>query len=163
MTFFNENQNTRTYTRFAFLCIIIGLLLSVDSFLGVPIIYKFWPLLLAVLSLGFVGIFIRRNNREPVFLAIGIYILCFTGVALYCNFTSWSNLKLVWPLFITFLGISFLSAFLFSHRRYPLLLLGLLFVSLSIVFFLVFSLGGQYWWTVFILVGLSVLLAEKMR
>jgi hypothetical protein len=163
MTFFSENQNSKTYTRFAFLLIVIGLLLSIDSFLGMPIVYKFWPLIIAVLAVGFLGIFIRRNRREPVFLSTSVYLICFTGLALYCNFTSWSNLRQVWPLFITFLGIVFLSIFLFYKRKYLFLLLGLLLLSLSAVFFLVFSLGGQYWWTVFILVGLSILIAEKRR
>ena len=163
MTFFSEEQNARTYTRFAFLLIITGMLLSIDTFLGTPVVYKLWPLLLMILSIGFIGIFIRRNKREPVFLGLGVYILCFTGIALFCNFTSWSFLKHLWPLYITFLGISFLVVFLFSRKKYALLLIGLLLLSLSAVFFVVFSLGSQYWWTIFILIGLSILIAERTR
>ncbi len=163
MTFYPQRQNAKTYSRFALLLIAVGLLLSIDSFLGVPMVYKLWPLLCAILSFGFIGIFLRRERREPVFLAIGVYILCFTGLALSCNFTSWSHQKDFWWLYLSFLGISFLSMFFFSKRKYVFLLLGLLLLSLSGVFFVVFSLGGQYWWTVFVLVGLSILIAERTR
>ncbi len=163
MTFYPRRQNTKTYSRFAFLLIAIGMLLSIDSFLGVPLVYKLWPLLCAILAFGFIGIFMRRGGREPVFLAIGIYLLCFTLLALFCSFTTWSYQKDFWPLYLSFLGISFLAMFFFSQKRYAFLLLGLLLLSLSGVFFVVFSLGGQYWWIVFILVGLSILIAERTR
>jgi len=163
MTFYSENQSAKTYTRFALMLICIGLLLSVDTYLGRPVVYKFWPIMIAVLAIGFIGIFLRRNKRETSFLGMGVYLVCFTAIALYCNFTSWANLKLLWPLFITTLGLSFVSMFFISRKKYVFLLLGLLFFSLSAVFFVVFSLGGQYWWIVFILVGLSILAAERIR
>ena len=163
MTFYSENQSAKTYTRFALMLICIGLLLSIDTYLGRPVVYKFWPVLIAILAIGFFGIFLRRNRREPAFMGLGVYLTCFTAIALYCNFTSWANLMLLWPLFITTLGLSFIAMFLFSQKKYAFLLLGLLFFSISAVFFVVFSLGGQYWWIVFILVGLSILVAERIR
>ncbi len=163
MTFYNENQSAKTYTRFSLLLIGIGLLLSLDTVLGRPIVYKFWPLLIAVAAVGFIGIFISRNRREPSFLGLGVYLACFAVLALYCNFTSWASLKLLWPLFIAALGLSFFAMLFFARKKYPFLLLSLLFFSLSAVFFVVFSLGGQYWWIVFILVGLSILVAERIR
>lgn len=164
MSFYNEEQSIKTYTRFALMLICVGALLSLDTFLGAPFVYKFWPVLIGILSVGFIGIYIRRDRREPMFLALGVYLLCFTALALYCNFTSWSTLSLTWPVFITFLGFCFIITFIFSTRKkYPFLLLGLLLVSLSVFFFLVFAISGQLWWTVFILIGISILIAERIR
>jgi hypothetical protein len=113
------------------------------------------------LAIGLLGIFAKTGRRSPVFLATGTYLLFFSGLALYCSFSSWARLGRLWPLFITFLGVVFLALHRFHSPRRFNLLAGLLLLSLSAVFGVLFTLGPQYWWTAFLLAGLSVLAAEK--
>lgn len=162
MSTINSSENT-TYRRLAIFLIIIGVLFAVDSFLKVSVFYKLWPVVILILGAGLVGIFIKRKASGVLYLAVGEYLICFSGLAFYCNFTSWRSMSRIWPLFIVFLGIVFVSLFLFHPKRRFLLLLGLLHFSLSIFFFLIFSLGSQFWWTIFILVGLSILVSGRFR
>lgn len=147
--------------RLAYLFIAIGLLVAVDSYLELFFVYKLWPLLVAMVGMGLIGIFVKGNARVPTFLVSGVYLVCFSGLALYCSFTSWAEIALLWPLFITFLGIVFLALFFFQENRRVYILLGLLLISLSVVFFLTQTLGANWWWTVLVLAGLSILFAEK--
>jgi hypothetical protein len=147
-------------TRLAILLLVIGLLFALDTFLELSVVYKFWPVLVAMTGVGLIGIFLKGNARVPMFLAAGVYLVCFSGLALYCNFTSWGATAELWPLFVTFLGVVFVGLFCFQKRRRVYLLVGLLLVSLSVVFYLTLNLSGRLWWTIFILAGLSILAAE---
>ncbi|MHC4661515.1 MAG: hypothetical protein ACYS8W_07480 [Planctomycetota bacterium] len=158
----NDLENV-TYRRLAILLIAIGVILAVDAFLGYSAAYKLWPVLILLPGIGFIGIFVKQKGRGALYLAIGEYLILFMGLALYCNFTSWRNLARIWPVFVTFFAIVLLSMFIFHHRNRFLFFLGLLLLFLSLFFFLVFSIGAQYWWAIFILVGLSILLSGKLK
>ncbi len=158
----NSFENT-TYRRLAIFLITIGLLFAVDSLLKLSIVYRLWPVVIAILGIGLVGIFLKRKAGGALYLAVGEYIICFSGLAFYCNFTSWQNMAQIWPLFIVSLGIVFITLFFFNQKRRFLLFLGLLVFSLSIFFFLILSFGSQFWWTIFILVGLSILLSGRIK
>jgi hypothetical protein len=149
--------------RFAILLIAGGCFVALDVIFHLSVISRLWPVFIVLWAIGFIGIFLRRDKREPAYLAIAIYFIAFSALALYCNFTSWGRLAYLWPLFITILGLVFIGLFLFHERRYLNILLGLLFVSLSVVFLLVFSLGARYWWSTLILAGLSILISEKFH
>ena len=162
MSTMKDFENT-TYRRLAIFLIMIGLLFAFDSLLRLSFIYKLWPVIILILGIGLVGIFVKRKASGDIFLAVGEYLICFSGLAFYCNFTSWRNMSEIWPLFIAFLGIVFVTLFILHSKKRFLLLLGLLHLSLSIFFFLIFSLTGQLWWTIFILVGLSILVSGRIR
>lgn len=149
--------------RLAVLLIVIGAAFAVDSALGLSVAHKLWPLLLTVIAVGLIGIFVKRNARGGLFLMAGVYLLCFSGLALYCNFTNWGILGELWPLFIAFLGLAFVVRFFAGGRKRGQLLLGLLLISIAVVLWLFFALSGGYWWIAFILVGLSLLVSEKAR
>ncbi|MFC1587248.1 hypothetical protein ACFL54_02965 [Planctomycetota bacterium] len=158
----NELENI-THTRLAILLIVIGLLFAADSLLGVSFAYKLWPLLIFMLGTGLVGIYLKRKAKGALYLAGGEYFILFSGLAFYCNFTSWQNLKHLWPIFVGFLGLVFITLFLFYRKKRFLLFLGLLLLSLSIFFLLIFSLGTQFWWIIFMLAGLSILVSGKSK
>ena len=158
-----HNLDTITNKRLALFFILIGLFFSVDYFLGVSIVYKLWPILLLNLGIGLIGIFTKLNKKEPLFLVVGEYLVLFSFLALYCNFTSWRLLAQMWPLFILFFGCVMITQFFFHKRNRLALFLGMVFSFLSIFFFLVFSVSGQYWWTIFIFIGLSILLSGMSK
>jgi len=151
-----------SYGRLGLLLTFIGTVLAFDSLVNIEM-HKFWPLLIFVLGVGFIGIYIRRSRREAMYIGIGTYLIGFSGLALYCNFTSWISLATFWPLFIGILGLSFTFGYFFGNRSPFLILSGLLALSLTIVFFFVFGLGQQLWWTVFVFSGISFLVFDKVR
>ncbi len=153
-------QENITYKRLAYILILIGLLLAFDSYMGVSIFLNLWPVLVLVLGIGFIGIYSKGRRRGFTYLVIGIYLILFTLLALYCNFTSWALISILWPIFITFLGIVFITIFIYKKTSRAMLFLGMLMVFLSLYFFVIFSIGSNAWWSIFMLVGLCILLSR---
>jgi hypothetical protein len=151
------------YRRLALILIVLGLLFAVDSYVGAAIVWRLWPLMITIMGVGFLGIFARRESREAPYLIVGVYLICFSALALYCNFTTWAVLAALWPLFVGFLGLSLLAAFIWHRRNRRTLLMGLLLASLAAGFFFVFSISGGLWWTIFVLAGASIRRAERAR
>ncbi len=159
----HESSGMSSYGRFGILLIVISALVAAEAFAELGFVYKLWPVLIFLLGIGFIGIYIRRARREAEYIGVGTYLVCFSGLALYCSFTSWTALSYLWPLFIGFFGFSFLMGYLFGKRAPLALLLGLLLVSICVVFFFVFGLEGQYWWTMFLLAGASFFIYDRVR
>lgn len=158
-----KNIGAQTYRRVGFLLIAIGTAYGVDSFFDIHIINRLWPVLITILGIGFLGIFIKRGKHEAAYLGTGVYLTGFSALALFCNFSSWGKLATYWPVFILFLGISFIGPFLFDRSKRLVLLIGLLLSSVAVVFYFIFNVSGTLWWTSFIFTGLSVLIAERAK
>lgn len=152
-----------SYGRLGILLSLIGVLLAIDSLVREVVLYKLWPLLLTVLGTGFIGIYLQRARREGSYFGVGIFITGLSGIFLYCNFVSWSVLATLWPIFITLLGLSMVTCYLFGKRRPAILLSGLLFLSLATAFYLIFSCNTRLWWSTFILAGCSFMIFDKAR
>ncbi|MFH1761253.1 MAG: hypothetical protein ABIA63_09155 [bacterium] len=159
----NPNSSPNSNTRFGVLLVIVGLFIALDVRYDFAIISRVWPVFVMVLGSGLLGIFLKRGRREPGYLGAGIYAVGFSFLAFYLNFTTWARLGQLWPVFIFFLGLVFLALFIFYDKKYVHILLGLMLISLSILFFLLFSLGGSCWWSIFVLTGLSILISEKLH
>ncbi len=159
----SSHYPTSSYGRLGILLTGIGTVLAVDTLADISFLYKLWPLLCTILGIGFIGIYLQRSRREASYVGLGTYMIGFSAVAVYCNFTSWSVLADLWPLFITLLGASMISGFAFGSRHPVVLLAGLLCVSVSAVFYLVFSLSDHLWWSVFILAGCSFYIFDRVR
>lgn len=162
MSITNDLENT-TFKRFAMLLIVVGTLLAIDSFFQLFVVYKLWPLLVLFLGTGFIGIFLKRKSRGALYLSVGEYLILFSFVALYCNFTSWRNLLFIWPVFIFALAIVFITHFFVYKKSRFVFFIGLSLMFLSIFFPLVFTLGSQSLWLVFIFLGLSILLSRNIK
>ncbi|MBN1577807.1 MAG: hypothetical protein JW913_14700 [Chitinispirillaceae bacterium] len=164
MTAIKSGRKTiSSYGRLGILLAGIGTVLAIDTMADLSVLYKLWPLLCTILGIGFIGIYLQRSRRESAYIGVGSFIIGFSGLALYCNFTSWSVLASFWPAFIILLGIAMIFGFIFGNRRPAILLTGLLFISLGTVFFMVFSLSHKLWWSIFILAGCSMLVFDKVR
>ena len=152
-----------SYGRLGILFAVVGTVLAVDGLAHLSILYKLWPLLCTILGMGFIGIYNQRARREASYVMVGSYIIGFSMLALYCNFTAWNNLDTLWPVFIALLGVSMITGFIFGNRQPGILLSGLLFISMATVFYLVFSLNHGLWWSIFILAGASFVIYDKVR
>jgi hypothetical protein len=158
-----RKKTISSYGRFGIMLAGIGAILAIDTMADLSVLYKLWPVLCTILGIGFIGIYLQRSRREASYMGIGLFIIGFSGLAIYCNFTSWSVLATCWPAFIVLMGIAMISGFIFGNRRPPILLTGLLFISLGVVFFMVFSLNHRLWWSIFIFAGCSFLIFDRVR
>ncbi|MHC4504277.1 MAG: hypothetical protein ACYTFI_13305, partial [Planctomycetota bacterium] len=134
-----------TYRRLGVLLIVVGLVAAAGAHLGLPVVFKLWPLLTLGLGIGFIGMFVGRRASGALFLGVGEYLVLFSGLALYCNFTSWRNLRHLWPVFIAFLGVVFATMLAIRRESRFLLFLALLFLLLSASPFVIFQSGSEYW------------------
>ena len=148
--------------RLAVFLIVIGVIFAVDSILKLSVAWKLWPLLLTIVAVGLIGIFVKRGGRSGGYLACGVYLLCFSGLAIYFNFTSWAMLSILWPAYIAFLGLAFMALFLDGGNRWTLLL-ALLLVSTALMFWLFLAFSAQLWWVAFILAGASLMVWEAIK
>ena len=158
-----SEKRLSSYGRLGILLACIGVLLAVDTMADLSFIYKLWPLITTILGIGFIGIYVRRSRRESAYISIGVYIICFSGLALYCSLTTWTALATLWPAFIAFMGLALVFGYYFGSRQPGMLLAGLLFLSLAILFFSIFALNQRLWWSIFILAGSSFLIFDKVR
>jgi len=152
-----------SYGRMGILLVAIGVLLAIDSFSRMNIMYKLWPMLCTVSGIGFIGIYQQRARREAAYIVVGSFLIQFSLLALYCNFTTWSALALFWPFFIGMFGVSMILGFIFGKRSPAMFLSGLLTLSAGTVFFLVFGLDPGLWWSIFFLAGGSFFVFDKSR
>ena len=69
----NANGLTKpVLVRLGVLLIVIGILLAVDTFFQLSVIYKLWPLLIAMLGGGLIAIFFKGRTRVSMFLVAGV-------------------------------------------------------------------------------------------
>jgi len=149
--------------RLGMILISLGIIFGLETLLKFQILYNLWPLILTNLGAGFISIFFKRERRDSIYLGIGVYIICFSILAFYCNFQTWEKLSVLWPSFIAFIGISYLFIYLFFARHPIYLFMIILFLSVSLVFFIVFSVNSKYWWIIFIFLGIAAFVTERKK
>lgn len=157
---FIPNSTKKTHIRFAVLLISTGFLIALTQYFESSILYKLWPLIPLIMSKGFITMFILRKKREPTFISVGVYLCCFSILAFYLNYTDWSQLSFLWPLFILFLSIVFFILFFFCEKRTLYLFMALVFLSITLSFFLLFQLSVSLWWMILIFLGISIIISE---
>ncbi len=151
------------FIRLGIVLILLGLLFAAEHHFRIRILYRFWPLILTIWGCGFLKIYFRRERREASFLGLGLFVIFFSIFNLYFAFFGWEALTRLWPALIGLLGITFLCLFLFHRSKRIFLLIGMFLGSLCVIFFLVFYLSGDLWWTTFVLAGLSILAVGRSR
>jgi hypothetical protein len=148
-----------TYRRLGLLLVAIGLISAAGTMFGYPALYRLWPVLTLSLGIGLIGMFARKERKATLHLAFGEYLVLFSGLALYCSFTTWRNLGRLWPLLIAFLGVVFATLLIFCRRSRLIPFFALLFLLLSAALFGMFTYGAEYWWSIPVATGLSILAA----
>lgn len=148
---------SKNFNVLAILLIAASLILLSETLGFFSGIYKIWPILPALLGGGFILIFMNKGKVEIPMMGIGVLLMLSSILFFYLNYTSWSTLINLWPLFIGFVGISFGVCSLYTRLKvFKYLSLGL--VSLSITFLLIFSISYKFWPISITLLGLSFLL-----
>ena len=124
-----------------------------------PGISKIWPIFLVLLGGGFIIIFMNKGKVEIPMMGIGVSLVLLSIFFFYLNYTNWSNLKILWPIFIGITGIAFGVSSLYTRLKvFKYISLGL--VSLSVALLLIFSISYKFWPISITLLGISFLLVS---
>ncbi|MGC8755841.1 MAG: LiaI-LiaF-like domain-containing protein [bacterium] len=151
------------YSVFASLCIVIGVLLILENYGYIKGVYNLWPVFPLVLGIGLYLLYSDRGKKDAVVLGMGVYLIQFSILAFYENYTSWSSMVHLWPLFVGFLGVSFLSVYISTGKGIIFFHLAVFLIGLCVVFFLIFSVDYRLWPISLVLFGISILLIKEFN
>jgi len=151
------------YNVLALLCIGIGALLMLENYGYISGIYPLWPVFPLIIGIGLYMLFMDRGKRDFVALAMGVYFVQFSVLAFYENYTTWASMSYLWPFFVGFLGVSFLSIYISTGKGKIFFHLAVFLIGLCIVFFLVFSVDPRLWPISLVLFGISILLIKEFN
>jgi len=154
-------QTRPTTSILAILCIISGSILLFESYGYFKGIYLFWPVFPLIMGIGFFLLFFRKNRQDSALLGIGAYLVLVSMLFFFLNFTSWSILANIWPLFIGFLGLSFLAPIIWARERGVFIPIAFFLLFLCGAFLLVFTIDTRLWPISLVLLGICLLLIGK--
>ena len=155
-------QSKKTIVFLGLLLIIVGTLITLENFMVIKKISIHWPVFLLIIGFGFIMLFFQRKRADLVLLWLGSFIFILGIFFYYLNFTSWSRLSSLWPIFLGIVGLSFLSIGLFSKILF-FIYFALSFLALFAVFSLVFSISYKLWPMSFVIFGISLLLLDYFQ
>ena len=117
---------------------------------------RLWPAFVLILGAGFLILFLERRNGDMALLFLGTVLSLMGAFFFYLNFTSWSAMSKLWPVFLGIAGAGFLTLYLESRIRL-FLILSVALVMLAGVFYLVFGISLHLWPLSLVAFGLSLL------
>ncbi len=143
---------------------ILGILLIIIS---IALIYfnlknfkgsfnKLWPSILLLFGLIFyVLYFSTKKKRDKSFLLFLATFLAISSIPLFVlTYTSFSNIKVVWPGFLLSLGVSLLSIYFFSKKKKITLVLSSIIISISLLVWIFYTVKSPFG----LVIGVSLLL-----
>ena len=154
-------QRKKTIISLAIMFIFVGLLTTLENFQIIGGISIHWPVFLLITGCGFMLLFFQRNKGDTVLLWLGSFIFIIGIFFYYLNFTSWSQLSLLWPFFLGIIGLSFLSVSIFS-RKLIFAYFSISFISLFIIFTIVFTVSKKLWPMSLVIFGISLLILDYL-
>ena len=153
---------TRATTRtIAILSILCGVVLILESYDYLEGIWRLWPIFPLILGIGFILLFFNRGRADAALLGIGTYLVCCGAFFFFLNVTTWALLAHLWPLFIGFMGLSFLAPVIWQGKRGIIVPIALFMLFLSGVLLLVVTVDNRLWPISLILFGACLLLLGR--
>ncbi len=152
-------RRVRSIFILSLLLILAGIALTLENVGIIVGASKLWPIFLLILGAGFIILFLEHRKREPSLIFLGITITLLGLFFFYLNFTTWSQMATMWPIFLGIAGSGFLAMYL-SGRHRLFLFLAVALVMLAAVFYVVFGISLQLWPLSLVAFGASLLLAD---
>jgi len=157
-----DMQHKSPLTYLAGLFVFAGAVITLENFGILHGISGHWPILLALVGVGFILLFFQRQQLDPVLLWLGTFLAILSVFFYYLNLTAWSRLANQWPGFLGVAGVSFLSIAV-AHRNPLYAALALVFLGLFVILGLVFSVSTRLWPLSFVVFGTSLLILDTLR
>jgi hypothetical protein len=143
----------------AVVLIAAGAALTLENMGVVSGASKLWPAFVLILGAGFLIMFFNRERNDPALLFLGT-VLSLLSVFFFClNYTAWSYMSKLWPVFLGIAGAGFLAIYL-ARRVRLFLFLSVALVMLAGVFYIVFGVSLHLWPLSLAAFGLSLLVVN---
>ncbi len=149
-------KTNRSLTSIAVIFILAGMILTLENFNIVRGISSHWPVLLLLTGSGFLLLYFQTRKGDAALIWIGTFLISLGIFFYYLNFTSWSHMGRLWPLFLAIVGGSFLVTTIATRSRI-FLYISILFVAMFGALWLVFSVSLRLWPLSLVVFGLSLL------
>jgi len=155
-------SNTSSFNILAAVLIFTGIIFLLENF-GILIgAYLFWPVLPLIVSIGFCMLYFKNKRKDLLLLGTGSFLALNSLLFFYLNFTTWTRLSELWPIFIIVLGVSFLACYIFSDKIVFLYLASIL-IAMGISFILIFAVSTILWPLTLILTGVSFIIIHLVE
>jgi hypothetical protein len=147
---------TKSIFVLAVVLIAAGAALTLENMGLVSGASRLWPAFVLVLGAGFLIMFFDREKYDPALLFIGTVLSLLGTFFFYLNFTGWSSMSKLWPVFLGIAGAGFLAIYL-ERRDRLFLFISVALIMLAGVFYLVFGISLHLWPLSLVAFGLSLL------
>ena len=144
----------------ATLLIIAGTVVTLENFGLMKGVSKHWPVLLVILGIGFSILYYNGGRQNQAIIWFATFWASNGLFFYYLTFTSWSRLATEWPVFLLILGISFL-AIAWHYRKKIYFLSAVSFISLFLIFFLIFKISANLWPLSLLFLGTDLLIINR--
>jgi hypothetical protein len=136
--------------------VIAGAALTLENMKLISGASRLWPAFVEILGIGFTALFFGRKKNDLALLWLGSALIFLGIFFFYLNFTSWTKIATLWPLFLGIAGASFFI--LYTKGRVSIFLfLAVALIMLCVVFYLVFGVALMLWPLSLVAFGISLL------
>ncbi len=149
-------KTNKSLTSIAVIFIIAGAVLTLENFSIVTGISSHWPLFVLLVGSGFTLLYFQTRRGDAALIWLGSFLIPLGLFFYYLNFSSWTQIGRLWPLFLGIVGVSFLVTTIATRSRI-FLYISILFVALFGALWLVFSVSLRLWPLSLVVFGLSLL------
>ncbi|MBW3014869.1 hypothetical protein KY330_00445 [Candidatus Woesearchaeota archaeon] len=151
----------KSLSMLSMLFILIGVVLTLESFNIVEGVSVHWPGLLLLIGTGFLVLFMERKN-DAALVWIGSFLVFLSAFFYYLNYTSWKSLARLWPVFLGIVGLSFFCVNVFIKKK-VYAYLSVIFVFLFVALFIVFTVSLRLWPLSLVFFGISLLIIDYFK
>ncbi len=155
-------QNRSSTAFLAVILIIAGIVITLENLRFLNGISRHWPALMLILGTGFSLLYFQRQRQDQMLIWLGTFISLLGLFFYYLNFTSWKSLSHDWPVFLLIVGISFIPVAAYK-KKMIYVLSSLSFITLFLIFFLVFTVSAKLWPLSFLFLGVDLLIIEYVN
>ena len=140
------------------LLIILGVVFLLGNLSEVSMA-RLWPVFPLVVGLGF-WIAYFENRQNAGILMPGSILVVTSLLFFYCNLTSWSEMELLWPVFVLAPAVGFIAMYLGGNRDRSLLFPAGILILIGIIFLSISHGLSEYWPILLIIAGAGLILSQ---
>jgi hypothetical protein len=107
---------------------------------------KLWPFAVVLFGLVLSVYFFstRKKKDRPALIFLGAFLLASSVILFILALGSYEHIEVLWPGFISALGLGFLSVYLTGDRKKAIYAVSLFLIGVSVLIWIFYSLRSQY-------------------